>query len=63
MNIMIKIYDFLFPLMSLDERVKKWCSLIGKDSSYGSKMTHDELDKINFHRRRFVLKYKNNNKK
>lgn len=53
-----KIIDYLFPIMSLKDRVDKWCSSIGKHSSYGRNITHEYLDNIGFPKRRFFLSNK-----
>jgi|694.fasta_scaffold92625_3 hypothetical protein len=50
-----KIIDYLFPIMTLDERVNRWCSSIGKHTSYGKDITQEYLDKIGFPKRRFFL--------
>jgi hypothetical protein len=55
MNIFKRMYDFLFPIMDLEQRISKWCKSINKDISYGNDMTHDKLDKIDFPKRRFIL--------
>ena len=53
-----KIINYLFPLMTLDERVRKWCISIKKDISFGKNITHEHLDKIGFPKRRFFLTIK-----
>lgn len=45
---MKKIFNFLFPEMSLQYRVYLWCNHIHKDISYGKNITHEYLDKVVF---------------
>jgi thymidylate synthase len=42
--------------MNLSERVQRWCKSINKNISYGEDMTHENLDKLNFPKRKLSLK-------
>lgn len=43
--------------MNLSERVQRWCKSINKNISYGEDMTHENLDKLNFPKRKLSLKW------
>ena len=49
---MKKLYDYMFPVIGLDERINKWCESNGKNICYGKNMTHNKLDKIGFPKRK-----------
>jgi hypothetical protein len=58
MNIFKKIYNYFFPLLTIEERIELYCEYLNKDISYGKGLTMDHLDKVKFKKRVFVLKKK-----
>lgn len=56
----MRIINYFFPIMTLEERIEKWCHSINKDKSYGEKMTHEKLNEIGFKKRKFKFEIKTN---
>lgn len=56
----MKIYNYLFPLLSLEDRINIWLKRINKSKYYVNDIiTHEYLDKLNIPKREFFLKIKN----
>jgi len=43
--------------MDLNERLDEWCKSINKDTSYGEKLGHKQLDTLKFPKRKLSLKW------